>query len=150
MRLNALLLLMLSFVAPSSTKAVTSSNLRAAIIGDKSVIVTECLASPGILTTVAGSQDFSEGLKVYGIAATAAVLGDTNGVAVDRAGNLFISSDSHQIFKVTASTGLITVVAGNGEFGFSGDGGQATSARLNGPLSVKLDSFENIFVLLVI
>ena len=95
---------------------------------------------------MAGSQDFSEGLKVYGIAATAAVLGDTNGVAVDRAGNLFISSDSHQIFKVTASTGLITVVAGNGEFGFSGDGGQATSARLNGPLSVKLDSFENIFV----
>ena len=146
MRLNALLLLILSFVAPTSTKAVTSPNLRAAIVEDQSVILTERLASPGVLTTVAGSQGFSEGMKVHGIAATTAVIGDTNGVAVDGAGNLFISSDSHQIFKVTASTGIFTVVAGTGQSGFSGDGALATSARLNGPQGVKLDSFGNIFV----
>ena len=137
---------MSSFVAPSSTKAVTSSNLRAAIIGDKSVIVTESLASPGILTTVAGSQGFSEGMKVHGIAATAAVIGDTNGVAVDGEGNIFLTT-AHMILKVAVSTGLMTVVAGTGESGFSGDGALAISARLNGPQSVKLDSFGNIFVI---
>ena len=51
---------------------------------------------------------------------------------------------NHRIRKVTVSTGIITSIAGSGNVGynkggFSGDGGAATSARLNDPLVVALD-----------
>lgn len=62
-------------------------------------------------------------------------LPNIRGVAVDRAtGDVYISSaDLNVVYRVNASTGLMTLVAGNGQPGFSGDGSQATSAKLNGP-----------------
>ena len=77
------------------------------------------IISSGIITIVAGSRVDSTGPKVYGIAATAAKLGYTSGVTLDAAGNIFISTDDNMILKVTASTGIITVVAGTGVSGFS-------------------------------
>ena len=47
---------------------------------------------------------------------------------------------------MTASTGIITTVAGNGTAGYSGDGGPATSAELNSPAGVALDSSGNIYI----
>ena len=44
------------------------------------------------------------------------------------------------------SSYLITTVAGNGTAGFSGDGGAATSAQLNGPIFVALDSSQNLYI----
>ena len=41
---------------------------------------------------------------------------------------------------------LITTVAGNGTAGFSGDGGTATSAQLNGPIFVALDASQNLYI----
>jgi hypothetical protein len=56
-------------------------------------------------------------------------------------GNLYIAdSSSNCIRKVTASTGIITTVAGTGTAGYNGDGGAATSATLNSPTGVALDS----------
>lgn len=64
----------------------------------------------------------------------------------DTAGNTYIAdSYSSQVFKVSA-TGMLTVVAGNGTLGYSGDGGPATSAALNRPESVALDSSGNIYI----
>ncbi len=49
--------------------------------------------------------------------------------------------DNHRIRKVTVSTGIITTIAGNGGSGsYSGDSGQATSAALNHPYGVALDT----------
>ena len=144
LRPNVILLFLFLFFTSCSTKLTTSSST--AIFEDSNVALTEALTTQGILNTVAGSRGFSANRRVYNIAATAVKLNATRGVIVDGAGNLYISSDSHQIFKVTASTGLITVVAGNGEFGLSGDGGQATSARLNYPRGMALDANGNLLV----
>jgi hypothetical protein len=48
--------------------------------------------------------------------------------------------DNHRIRKVTASTGIISTIAGTGTASYSGDGGLATSAALNKPIGVALDA----------
>ena len=57
------------------------------------------------------------------------------------AGNVYIADFiNFAIRKVTVSTDIITTIAGSGSSGFSGDGSQATSAMLNFPFGVALDS----------
>ena len=73
-------------------------------------------------------------------------IGYAASVARDAAGNAYIADAySSQIFKVTP-TGSLTVVAGNGTLGYTGDGGPAASAALNRPESVALDSTGNIYI----
>ena len=80
------------------------------------------------------------------LAALSASIGYPGNVALDAAGNTYISdSYSSRILKVD-TTGNVTVVAGNGTRGYSGDGGPATSAALNGPESVVVDATGNIFI----
>ncbi len=59
-------------------------------------------------------------------------------------GNLYIAeSDNHRIRKITASTNVITTIAGTGASTFSGDNDQATSAALNYPIGVAVDAAGN-------
>jgi DNA-binding beta-propeller fold protein YncE len=68
-------------------------------------------------------------------------------VAVDAAGSLLIVDTGNQrIRRVDGTTGIITTVAGNGNQGFSGDGGPATSASLNSPVGVAVDAAGNLLV----
>jgi len=56
-------------------------------------------------------------------------------------GNVYIADTfNYRIRKVTISTGIITTIAGTGTFSYSGDNGPATSATLNSPTDVALDS----------
>ncbi len=100
---------------------------------------------PGQMVTVAG-----EATWIYsgdGGAATGAAIFLPYGIAVDSAGNLFIAdSGNNRIRKVTASSGAISTVIGNGILGFSGDGGLATQAQLSGPSSVALDGAGNLYL----
>jgi sugar lactone lactonase YvrE len=67
------------------------------------------------------------------------------GIAVDPYDNFyFADSQNHRVRKV--SGGLITTVAGNGTQGFKGDNGPATSAELNNPMGVALDSAGNLYI----
>jgi hypothetical protein len=84
-----------------------------------------------------------------------AELNQPAGVAVDARGNLYIAdSASNVIRRVDAATGIITTVAGDyaadqaggGLGGFSGDGGLATSARLNDPQGVAVDGAGDLFI----
>lgn len=69
------------------------------------------------------------------------------GVALDAAGNLFFcDKNNHRVRKYNPTTGLVTNIAGNGIAGFSGDGGQAKNASLNGPMAVALDKNGNIYI----
>ena len=81
----------------------------------------------GKISTVAGSG--TSGYSGDGGAATAAELNLPINVAVDSAGDIFITDYANsRIRKVDYATGIITTVAGNGTLGFSGDGGPATAA----------------------
>jgi sugar lactone lactonase YvrE len=80
-----------------------------------------------------------------GTTATKTYLNGPIGLAADGAGNLVVADgDRRRILKVS-SDGAITTVAGNGENGFSGDGGPATSAQL-GPWGVAVDRARNVFI----
>ena len=93
------------------------------------------------ILTVAG------GGTVDGRPATVATLPQPSGIAVDPAGNLYIADSSNQrIRKVAAGSGIITTVAGNGSYGFSGDGGAATAAGLSSPHGVALDTAGNLYI----
>ena len=100
--------------------------------------------STGTITTIAGTgeRDFSgdEGL------ATTARLASPNGVAVDGAGNLYIADTSNQRIRKVDSSGVITTIAGTGEFGFGGDEGLATTARLASPNGVAVDGAGNLYI----
>jgi uncharacterized protein (TIGR03437 family) len=96
--------------------------------------------SNGVITTVAGG-----GFSGDNGPATSAALSGPSGVAVDPAGNLYIADQgNNRIRKV--SNGMITTVAGNGGWGFSGDNGPATSAKLANPMGVAVDSLGNLYI----
>ena len=110
-------------------------------------------ASTQIITTVAGGASCGPGCYISGEGgpATSAELIGPMAVALDSAGNLFISDGpdsipNYRIRRVDAATQIITTVAGNGYVGFSGDGGPATSAALNNPRSIGVDGSGNLFI----
>ena len=85
------------------------------------------------------------GFSGDGGVATSAQINGPDGVAVDGAGNLYISDyNNHRIRKVTAS-GIITTIAGTGVGGYSGDGGAATSAQIFYPNGIAVDVNGNVY-----
>ncbi|MEA2415446.1 MAG: trimeric autotransporter adhesin, partial [Thermoanaerobaculia bacterium] len=70
-----------------------------------------------------------------------------NGIALDSAGNLYISeANGNRVRKVSAATKTIVTIAGNGTAGFLGDGGAATAAQLNGPYGLRVDAAGTIYI----
>ena len=100
--------------------------------------------STGIIETVAGNGVF--GYAGDGGPAVAAELAYPVGLAVDSAGNLFIVDQRNQRVRRVDSAGIITTFAGNGQIGFSGDGGPAAAAVLNFPTGVVVDAAGDVFV----
>jgi sugar lactone lactonase YvrE len=104
--------------------------------------------SNGVITTVAGTGiigGFANGFSGDNGPATSAQLAFPAGVAVDSAGDIYIADNNNlRIRKV--SNGIITTVAGNGTYGFSGDNGPATSAQLVYPQGVAVDSAGNFYI----
>jgi uncharacterized protein (TIGR03437 family) len=100
--------------------------------------------SGGAITSVAGSG--TAGYSGDGGSATAAQLNAPFGVAVDAAGNLYIAEFSNSRVRKVDTKGAITTVAGNGVAGYSGDGGPAASAQLNGPQGVAVDGAGNLYI----
>jgi sugar lactone lactonase YvrE len=94
--------------------------------------------STGIISTIVGNG--SSGSGGDGGPATGASLTNVQALSLDSAGNLFLSDYStRRVRRVDAATGIITTVAGTGTAGFSGDGGPASAAMLNGPSGIAVD-----------
>jgi hypothetical protein len=98
-----------------------------------------------IITTIAGN-----GASIFsgeGIPATLAQTPSPGGGAFDKHGNYYFcdGQNSNRVRKITPS-GIITTVAGNGMGGFTGDGGSALLARLNGPAGVAVDTLGNLYI----
>ena len=102
-------------------------------------------AGSGEMTTVAGSGGF--GFGGDGGPATSASFRYPWGVAVDRAGTVYVADGkNHRIRRVDGGSGEITTVAGSGAYGFSGDGGAATSARMAAAYGVAVDGAGNVYI----
>ena len=109
----------------------------------------------GDIYTVAG--DGTGGFAGDGGPATSAELNSPQGVAADAAGNLLIADTFNNRLRVVAASsgtfygkamtaGDIYTIAGNGTFGFAGDGGPATSAELASPEGVAVDAAGNLLI----
>src|ERR1700730_3690067 len=96
-----------------------------------------------IISTVAGNA--SAGFSGDGGAATSAQLKLPGGIAIDSSGNLYIADGgNHRVRKL--SSGTLTTVAAKGTAGYTGDNGAATSAELNDPVGVAVDSSGNLYI----
>lgn len=109
--------------------------------------VRKLVHATGKLITIAG-QLGTQGFAGDGGPAKLAYLNTPEGLAMDAAGNLYISdSGNHVIRKIDAATQTITTYAGTpGAAGFSGDGGASTDARLNVPWGIALDAAGNLYI----
>lgn len=96
----------------------------------------------GILTRFAGGGTAEPG---DGGPARSARLSRPTGLALDGRGGLLVA-DGNRIRRVDLVSETISTLAGTGQPGFSGDGGAATSAQLNGPSGIALDAAGNVFV----
>jgi sugar lactone lactonase YvrE len=100
-------------------------------------------AATGIISTYAGNGSVNP--SGDGGPALTAALGYVNAMTCDRAGNIYFSL-SGSIRKIDAATGIITTIAGTGTFGFSGDGGLAINAQIQGASALTVDTFGNIYL----
>jgi hypothetical protein len=100
--------------------------------------------SPGIIRTVAGTG--INGFSGDGGAATNAQLSDPYDVVVDERGRLFIADDINQRIRMVDTNGVIRTVAGNGQFGNSGDGYPATNASFGDIQNLAMDTSGNLFL----
>ena len=85
------------------------------------------------------------GLPPANILGTSASLFPPGSVAVDGTGNVFFA-DEHVVLRLDATTGGLTLVAGNGTPGYSGDGGPAAGAQLHGPSGVAVDASGSVYI----
>lgn len=100
----------------------------------------------GIITTIAGGVRYlGEGIGDGG-PATEAYLSGPNDVVGDKEGNLYIAEALGYRIRTVASDGIIRTFAGTGLYGFSGDRGVATAARLDRPYGVAVDPHSHLYI----
>jgi sugar lactone lactonase YvrE len=94
-------------------------------------------------TTIAGSG--KDGNAAQG-AAVASPLGFPRGMAYDASGALLLTDSKNHVIVQIRPDGTLTVVAGTGRQGYTGDGGLATAAEFNAPESVIADTAGNVYI----
>ncbi len=120
---------------------------RVSLDSDGSVLVSDRnmirrLDESGMFTQFAGTGE--SGYSGDGGDATLAQIGKGD-VAVDSAGNRYLADTGNHVIRRIDPNGVITTIAGNGTYGFAGDGGPAVSAMLGVPRGVVVDAAGNIF-----
>src|SRR5580658_6225586 len=110
------------------------------------------LVSSLLLATAAFGQtytvsDFAGVFLPENLTGASVSLNQIGGVAVDAAGNVFLSLPQYAaVMRLDAATGILTRVAGNATNGFSGDNGPAVNAQLYGPNGLALDTAGNLYI----
>jgi uncharacterized protein (TIGR03437 family) len=127
--------------APQGLAVDASGNL---FIADTMNAKVRKVSASGTITTVVGSG--TPGFGGDGGAAASAQLNLPVGVAVDSSGNLYIADFGNSRVRKVSTNNTIATVAGNGSAGYSGDGGPAAKAQLNGPQAVAVDAAGNLYI----
>lgn len=133
-----------SLCLPSQLALDTSGNLY--IADTLNFVVRRVNLSSGTIATFVGTGQVGD--SGDNGQAAAAQLGLPFGLAIDSKGNLYVSDElNNRVRKVAAGTGVITTFAGTESFGFSGDGGLATAARLYFPGQLAVDASDNLYII---
>ena len=98
----------------------------------------------GIITTVAGNG--WSGYSGDGGPATEALFEDLTAFSLDASGNIYIADYGNHCIRMVDTNGIVTTIAGNGNQGYSGDGGPATEATFYNPKGVLVDVWGNIYI----
>jgi YD repeat-containing protein len=101
--------------------------------------------SSGIISTIAGNRN--KGFSGDGGPATQAALNLPFGIAVGPDGSIYIVDTGNQRIRKVDPGGIISTIAGNGDRGFSGDGGPATQAAFKDPTGVALGPDGSIYII---
>ncbi len=104
------------------------------------------VGSDGIITTIAGTGIEGTLPEEGSRAADTDLCGLPHGPAFDPEGNAYVSCEFEHVVLRIDSEGTVTIAAGTGEAGFSGDGGRATQAQLFIPLGIAFDREGNLFI----
>ena len=127
---------------------VAVDSLGLVYIADTSNHRIRVVSKTGIITTIAGQS--SSGNSGDNGLATSAYLWSPNGVTIDSTGTFLYIADTQnnriRLVTIGTSSNIITTYAGNGNTGSSGDDAAATSAQLNSPRRVALDSSNNLYI----
>lgn len=102
------------------------------------------VGADGMIGSVAGTG--TAGFSGDGGPAVSAQLSSPSGVAVDRAGNVYIADTANNRIRRVSTGGTITTLAGNGTAGYAGDSGPASAAELSSPTGLVVDSSGNVYV----
>ena len=101
--------------------------------------------SPGGVASVFAGNGLQGGGGDGGLAVGASLSGP-GGLAVDQAGNVYIADGLLAVVRKVGTSGIITTVAGNGQGGYSGDGGPAIKAQLQQPTALAVDNAGNLYI----
>jgi sugar lactone lactonase YvrE len=101
-------------------------------------------AATGVITTIAGTG--TPGYSGDGGGAGSARLNAPTSITVIASGEIYVVDRGNNVIRRFTIGGSIATVAGSGAAGYSGDGGAATSAMLNGPAGIAVDPSGAVYV----
>eukprot|EP01034_Spumella_vulgaris_P027613 gene27612-34360_t len=113
-------------------------------ISDASNQLIRKVAIDGIITTVVGTSN--SGDSGSGGPATSADISAPYQLMGDMNTLYFAANGNHRVKTVDFASGIVTVFTGTGSPGSTGDGGLASSAKLNGPRGIWLDAYQNVYI----
>ena len=129
----------------TSALAVGQHQIAASYGGTSSYAASLTSPTPtSTIETIAGTG--TAGSTGNGGPATAAEFDDPEGMVKDAAGNLYIADGNNHVVRKVTPAGVISIFAGTGTSGNTGDGGQATSAELNTPEGLAVDDLGDLFI----
>ena len=130
---------------PATMRRMFRAGLAVAVVAAAVATAAFGVSGSDTITTIAGNG--KPGFSGDGGPATAAQLRSVDGVAVDSQGNVYIADSANYRVRKVSPGGTISTFAGKGGGGGAlGDGGPATSARLDAPRSVAVDGQGNVYI----